>query len=82
MEKIIVYLKEYGKIKRETVDKLFNVSSARSKVILSELLKEKIIEKVGTGKSTYYILNTTFDWYSIYQIVMCESCKYLRYSHH
>ncbi len=66
-EKIIDYLKEYGKIKRETVDKLFNVSSARSKVILSELLKEKIIKKVGNGKNTYYILNTTF--------VMNESCK-------
>ena len=60
-EKIIDYLKEYGKIKRETVDKLFNVSSARSKVILSELLKEKIIKKVGNGKNTYYILNTTFN---------------------
>ena len=55
-EKIIDYLKEYGKVKRETIDKLFNVSSARSKVILSELLKEKIIEKVGTGKNTYYVL--------------------------
>ena len=56
-EKIIDYLKEYGKVKRETIDKLFNVSSARSKVILSELLKEKIIEKVGTGKNTYYVLS-------------------------
>ena len=42
-EKIIDYLKEYGKIKRETIDKLFNVSSARSKIILSELLYIKII---------------------------------------
>ena len=55
-EKVIDYLNEYGKVKRETIDKLFNISSTRSKVILSELLKEKIIEKVGTGKNTYYIL--------------------------
>ena len=60
-EKVIDYLNEYGKVKRETIDNLFNISSTRSKVILSELLKEKIIEKVGTGKNTYYILNTTFD---------------------
>ena len=55
-EKIIEYLKEYKKIKRETVDKLFNVSNARSKVILSEMIKENIIEKVGSGRNVYYIL--------------------------
>ena len=55
-EKIIDYLKIYNKVKRETIDKLFNVSSARSKVILSELLKEKIITKVGNGRNTYYVL--------------------------
>ena len=55
-EKILDYLKEYGKIKRENVDKLFNVSSARSKIILLDLINENIIKKMGTGKSTYYIL--------------------------
>ena len=55
-EKIVNYLKIYNKVKRETIDKLFNVSSARSKVILSELLKEKIITKVGNGRNTYYVL--------------------------
>ena len=44
-EEIIEYLKTNDKIKRETLDKMFNVSSARSKVILSQLIKEKVIEK-------------------------------------
>lgn len=55
-EKIIKYLEQYGKIKRETVDMLFDISSARSKIILSEMIKENIILKKGTGKNTYYVL--------------------------
>lgn len=55
-EKIIKYLEQYGKIKRETVDMLFDISSARSKIILSEMIKENIIMKKGTGKNTYYVL--------------------------
>lgn len=55
-EKIVKYLEQYGKIKRETVDSLFNVSSARSKVILSEMIKENTIKKEGNGKNTYYVL--------------------------
>jgi hypothetical protein len=49
-------LEQYGKIKRETVYMLFNVSSARSKIILSEMIKENLIIKEGTGKNTYYVL--------------------------
>ena len=55
-EKIVDYLKEYDVLKRETIDKLFNVSSSRSKAILSELIKEDIIEKIDAGKNTYYVL--------------------------
>ncbi len=55
-EKIIKYLEQYNKIKRETVDMLFNISSARSKVILSEMIKENLIKKIGTGKNTYYVI--------------------------
>ena len=55
-EKIVKYLEQYGKIKRETVDMLFDISSARSKIILSEMIKENIIMKKGTGKNTYYVL--------------------------
>ena len=53
---IINYLKENDKIKREVVDVLFDISSARSKKILSEMVKENIIVKKGNGKNTYYIL--------------------------
>ena len=52
---IINYLKENDKIKREVVDVLFDISSARSKKILSEMVKENIVKK-GNGKNTYYIL--------------------------
>ncbi len=52
---IINYLKENDKIKREVVDVLFDISFARSKKILSEMVKENIVKK-GNGKNTYYIL--------------------------
>jgi len=55
-EKIVKYLQQYGKIKRETIDALFNISSARSKTILLEMINENIISKEGSGKNTYYIL--------------------------
>ena len=58
-EKIIKYLKQYEKIKRETVDMLLNISSTRSKKILSELIEENVIIKYGTGKNTYYMLNNS-----------------------
>ena len=53
---LALYLEQYGKIKRETVDMLFDISSARSKIILSEMIKENMILKKGTGKNTYYVL--------------------------
>ncbi len=55
-DQIIDYLKKYGKIKRDTIDNMFNVSSARSKAILCEMQKDQIIEKNGTGKNIYYVL--------------------------
>ena len=55
-EKILDYLKEYGKIKRANIDKLFNVSPTRSKILLLTLINEDEIKKIGTGKNTYYVL--------------------------
>lgn len=55
-ERIIKYLEQYNKVKRETIDILFNISSARSKVILSEMVKDNLIKKNGNGKNTYYVL--------------------------
>ena len=55
-EKILKYLEQYGKIKREIIDSLFNISSARSKIILSEMIEENLIQKNGSGKNTYYTL--------------------------
>lgn len=55
-EIIVNYLKENNKIKREIVDVLFNISSTRSKKILSEMVNENIIIKKGNGRNTYYVL--------------------------
>lgn len=53
---IINYLKDNNKIKREVVDAMFNISSARSKKILLEMMNENTITKKGSGRNTYYIL--------------------------
>jgi ATP-dependent DNA helicase RecG len=55
-EEIIKYLEQYGKIKRENVDRLFDISSTRSKNILSEMVKDNLISMDGNGKNTYYVL--------------------------
>lgn len=55
-EIIINYLKDNNKIKREVVDTMFNISSARSKKILLEMINENTITKKGTGRNTYYVL--------------------------
>ena len=55
-EIIINYLKDNNKIKREVVDAMFNISSARSKKILLEMMNENTITKKGTGRNTYYVL--------------------------
>ncbi len=53
---IINFLKKNKKIRRQNIDELLKVSATRSKEILSQLIEANIIEKVGSGRSVYYIL--------------------------
>ena len=55
-EKIIRYLKNNQIVKRDTVDLLLDVSSTRSKAILSEMVSDGMIEKKGQGRNTYYVI--------------------------
>ncbi len=55
-ERIIAYLKEHKTIKREEIEVLLNIEKSRSKEIILEMIKEGIIQKCGSGRSTYYEL--------------------------
>lgn len=55
-ERIIEYLKNNIKINRIIVEKLLEVSSTRAKTIIGNMIKNNIIEAVGSGKNIYYVL--------------------------
>lgn len=55
-ERIIEYLKNNIKINRIIVEKLLEVSSTRAKTIIGNMIKNNIIESVGSGKNIYYVL--------------------------
>lgn len=56
-EKVIRYLEENEKITRQEVEILLNVAKSRAKVLMQQMVTNKIILKQGTGKNVYYILN-------------------------
>ena len=55
-EKIIEYLKKNIKINRSIVEQLLDISSTRAKVILNSMCEKKLIEMIGNGKNTMYVL--------------------------
>ena len=55
-EKIVAYLKKNNKINRNIVEQLLDISSTRSKVILNSMCEKKLIEMIGNGKNTMYVL--------------------------
>lgn len=55
-ERIFEYLKNNIKINRIIVEKLLEVSSTRAKTIIGNMIKNNIIEAVGSGKNIYYVL--------------------------
>lgn len=55
-EMIVEYLKRNDKITRLVVEKILNISSTRAKTIIKNMKKENIIDSVGTGKNTFYVL--------------------------
>lgn len=55
-EKILEYLKTNNKITRLIVEQLLEIAPTRSKQILSNMVKEKLIISKGNGKNTYYVI--------------------------
>lgn len=54
---IVLFLKTATRIGREEYEKRFNVSERTANRELSELVKLGLIDKVGKGPSTYYVLS-------------------------
>lgn len=55
-ETIVDYLKSNKKINRKTIEEISNVSSTKAKNILSEMVKNNVLNVKGNGKNTYYTL--------------------------
>ena len=55
-EKLVNFIKSYNKINRNETEKLLNVSKTRAYEILSNMCENNLIYKVGSGKSTIYML--------------------------
>ena len=53
---IIDYLNKHGEITRKIAEKLINKEKTTTATILNSMLEENIIDKVGNGPSTKYIL--------------------------
>lgn len=55
-EDILKYIKVNSRITRKEVEALLGVAEARARKILQKMLKEKMIEKIGTSVNTAYKL--------------------------
>ena len=54
---ILDYLKEHNKITTSDVKRLFNLKDSRSVEILRKMVDKKLINKLGSGRNTYYGVN-------------------------
>lgn len=57
-KKSIEYIKEKEKITRQIYCEINNIGDTYAKKELSELIEKKIIQRIGKGKITYYMLVT------------------------
>lgn len=55
-ETIVDYLKSNKRINRKTIEEISNISSTKAKNILSEMVKNNVLNVKGNGKNTYYTL--------------------------
>jgi len=53
---IVGYIEEHGKVKVSELTEIFNLSEGRVRAILSEMVKDGIVRKVGKTKSVYYTI--------------------------
>jgi len=58
-EKIYDYVIKNNKIDVKIAEKLLNVKSARTREILSNMVKKGVLQKIGKTKGSYYILKTS-----------------------
>lgn len=55
-EQILEYLKKNNKITRQIVEALFDISKTRATDILNKMIDENILNQIGNGKNTYYVV--------------------------
>ena len=55
-KKIINYLNRYGEITRKDAEQLIDKEKTSTSTILNKMIDDKIIEKIGNGPNTRYIL--------------------------
>jgi ATP-dependent DNA helicase RecG len=55
-KKAIKYIKEKGRITKETYQSLNNISSATAKRDIKDLINKKVFKQIGRGPSVYYML--------------------------
>jgi len=57
-EKIVAYVQEHQKITAHDLQLLLSVKASRAREILSEMVKEGILEKIGKTRGSYYIIKS------------------------
>lgn len=56
-EKLTNYIKSCGSVNRVDIEKYMSVKKTKATILLKNLLKKRIILKIGTGKSLQYKIN-------------------------
>ena len=55
-EKIIQYLDKYKRVVSKEVEKLLGIKESRTRELLKSMVDRGLIERLGRGRSTYYVL--------------------------
>jgi ATP-dependent DNA helicase RecG len=55
-QKILEYIHEHSQITSKEVESLLGLKEARARRILKEMVEKGIISRLGSGRSTYYVL--------------------------
>jgi len=55
-EKIITYLEEHKRLVSKEVEKLLRIKESRTRELLKQMVEKGIIGRLGSGRSTYYVL--------------------------
>jgi len=55
-EKTIQYLNEHERVASKEIEKLLGIKESRTRELLKSMVDKGLIERVGAGRSTYYVL--------------------------